>query len=232
MDYANFQTLVFALRGVDVVISTVVGPNQLLLIQAAVAAGVRKYVAAEFEGLPHLRPPNDPLDRDRTAARQLLESHAQRMQHTSCICGVLYERFQPGGLRQSSIGKTSGFDYEAAFMTDCRNMQAEAPIYDASGRPRVTMCLTAAQDVARFVTRALSMPSWPTELRMCGQRVTVADLIATVEQLMSTLGQPQNTSSRKLTLSQGNDFSQIRRTAQPPCEHSYGLLPRNRTVRD
>jgi len=194
VDYANFQTLVFALRGVDVVISTVVGPNQLLLIQAAVAASVRKYVAAEFEGLPHLRPPNDPLDRYRTAARQLLVSYAQRMQHTSFICGILYERFQPGGLRQSYIGRTSEFDNEGSFIMDCRNMRAEAPIYDASGRPRVTLCLTAAQDVARFVTRALSMSSWPTELRMCGQRITVADLIALTEQLKRMSSELQSTS--------------------------------------
>jgi len=45
------------------------------------------------------------------------------------------------------------------------------------------MCMTAATDVARFVTKALDLPQWPPELRMCGQRVLVKDVVALVQQL-------------------------------------------------
>lgn len=187
VDYDDFQSITFALRGVDTVISTVTGPRQIELIKAAVTVGVRRFAAAEFEGLPQLRPPSDPLDRNRALARRWLSHYSQNIQSTIFVCGILYERFQPGGLQQSRIGLTSGFGGEGDYMMDCRNMRAQVPAYDVNNNPNVSICLTAAQDVGRFVTRAIDLPQWPTELRMYGQRIAVKDLVATIQRLKRTL---------------------------------------------
>lgn len=187
IDYSQPETLHFALRGIDTVISTVTGPNQIPLIQAAVAARVRRFVPAEFEGPPQLRAANDPLDRGRTIARQWLSHYAQNIQSTSFVCGILYERFQPGGLAQSQIRLLPGLNGEGDYIMNCRTMTAQAPAYNQNNEPNATICMTAAQDVARFVTHALDLTSWPSELRMHGQRIEVKDLIRQVEQLTGKL---------------------------------------------
>ena len=184
MDYTNSDSLKFALRGIDTVISTVTGPNQIELIKAAVAVRVRRFAPAEFEGPPQLRPTNDVLDRYRSVARQWLEYYSQNIKTTTFVCGVLYERFQPGGLRESRIGLTSGFDGEGDYVMNCRSMTAQVPAFDANQNPNFTICLTAAQDVGRFVTKAIDLQEWPSELRMCGERVALKDLVATVERLL------------------------------------------------
>lgn len=71
---------------------------------------------------------------------------------------------------------------------DCGRMSAQVPAYDAENNPNVTICITAAQDVGRFVTKAIDLRQWPAEMRMCGERVLVKDLVALVQRLkgMST----------------------------------------------
>lgn len=138
---------------------------------------------AEFEGLPQLRTANDLLDRGRLLARQHLQHYAQLIQSTSIVCGIFYERFQPGGLQHTRIGMSSGLSGEGDYIMNCRNMAAKVPAYDAQNNMNVTICMTAAQDVARFVTKALDMPQWPAELRMTGQRVLVKDLVELVQRL-------------------------------------------------
>ena len=66
---------------------------------------------------------------------------------------------------------------------DCRTMEAQAPVYDSEGNPDVTICMTAAQDVARFVTRAIDLPQWPAEMKMYGHRVAVRELVAQVQRM-------------------------------------------------
>ncbi|KAK5124712.1 hypothetical protein LTR85_001425 [Meristemomyces frigidus] len=190
VDYTSLQSLQFALRGIDTVISTVTGLSQIELIKAAVSVRVRRFAPAEFEGPPQLRPANDPLDRGKSVARRWLAHYAQHIQSTTFVCGVLYERFQPGGLRQSQIGRTPGLSGEGDYIMDCRTMAAQVPCYDANNDPNVTICLTAAQDVGKFVTKAIDLPQWPSELRMCGQRVAVKDLVLLVQQLKRRLFDP------------------------------------------
>lgn len=186
IDYSEPETLRFALRGIDTVISTVTGPNQIQLIQAAVAARVRRFAPAEFEGPPRLRAANDPLDRGRSVARQWLNHYSQNIQSTAFVCGILYERFQPGGLAQSQIGMISGFSGEGDYIMNCRLMTAQAPAYDHNNEPNATICMTAAQDVARFVTQSLDLRTWPSELRMHGQRIQVKDFVLQVQRLTGT----------------------------------------------
>lgn len=169
----------FALRGIDTVVSTVTGRNQIELIKAALSVRVRRFAPAEFEGPPQLRSANDPLDRGRTVALQWLAHYSQAIESTRFVCGILYERFQPGGLQQSQIGLNSSFSGEGDYIINCRSLDAQVP--DSEDSPQVAICMTAAQDVAKFVTKAIDLPQWPAELRMCGQRVLVKDLVTTIQ---------------------------------------------------
>ena len=188
VDYDDADDLKFALRGIDTVISTVTGPNQILLIKAAVAARVRRFAPAEFEGLPQLRPANDPLDRQRTNALSWLRYYRDRIQHTVFACGIFYERFQPGGLPRSLIARNTGYHGEGSYIMDCARMTAEPPAFGSSNQPDVAICMTSIRDVARFVTKAIDLQTWPLELRMCGERVTVHNLVILVQRLRSKMG--------------------------------------------
>ncbi|TKA83308.1 hypothetical protein B0A55_00591, partial [Friedmanniomyces simplex] len=92
-------------------------------------------------------------------------------------------RFQPIGLGHSGIGLTPGLGSEGDYIMNCRTMSAQVPAYNANNIPNVTICMTAAQDVAKFVTKALDLPQWPAELMMYGQRIAVKDLVGLVQRL-------------------------------------------------
>jgi hypothetical protein len=145
VDYNDADGLKYALRGIDTVISTVTGPNQIYLIKAAVAARVRRFAPAEFEGSPQLRPPNDPLDRGRTTALSWLRHYKGNIEHTAFVCGILYERFQPNGLPQSLIARNTGIHGEGAYIFDCARMSAESPALNPSNQPDVTICMTSVR---------------------------------------------------------------------------------------
>lgn len=183
--YNNADSLQFALRGIDTVVSTVTGPNQIQLIKAAVASKARRFAPAEFEGQPHRRPVNDPLDRSRTNALDWLRHFQGSIEYTVFVCGIFYERFQPGGLPRALIARKTGYHAEGSYILDCANMSAELPVYGTSSQPDVKICMTAIKDVARFVTKAIDLATWPAELRMCGDRMTVQNLASLVEQLKS-----------------------------------------------
>jgi hypothetical protein len=172
--------------GVDTVISTVTGLPGLELLKACVQQEVRRFAPAEFEGPPSHRLQDDPLDRDNSKKniRLWLDHYREQgsIESTIFSCGVLYERFGPGGLRAHRLGLNSQLDGEGDFIVDVRNMTATAPVYDANNQPNVTLCLTAAEDVARFVVKAIDLNRWPREMTMVGERMTVYDLLRAVEQ--------------------------------------------------
>jgi len=118
VDYNDTNTLRHALMGVDVVISTVTGTPQLELIQAAVSRGVRRFIPAEFEGPTNLRPSHNPLDQGRSTALHYLNHYRQqgRIEYTVLVCGILYERFSPGGLALHRLGLNSGLAGEGDYI--------------------------------------------------------------------------------------------------------------------
>lgn len=161
-------------------ISTISGNAQLALIDAAVQAHVRRFAPAEFEGLPSLRPVPDALDRGRGAALERLHQYQARgMQYCVFICGIFYERFAPGGMIASNIGRGSGISGEGDYIMDIRRMKAQIP-HGSNGRP-ASVCITSVQDVGRFVAAAVGMPRWPTEIRMCGERMDFSSLVRMAE---------------------------------------------------
>lgn len=179
-DYSDGPALIFDLAGIDTVISTISGNAQLALIDAAVEAHVRRFAPAEFEGLPSLRPMPDALDRGRRAALERLRQYQSRgMQYCVFICGIFYERFGPGGMIASNIGRGSGISGEGDYLMNIREMKAQIP-HGSNGRP-ASVCITSVQDVGRMVAAAVGMPQWPTEIRMCGERTDFSALVRTAE---------------------------------------------------
>ena len=183
VNYSNATDLRYKLAGVDTVISTINGDAQLALIDAAVAAHVRRFVPSEFEGSPTARPMSDVFDYCRRAALSRLNQYEpQGMKFTVFTCGVFYERFAPGGMRASQIGLRSVIGGEGEYIMDIRNGKAMIPYYNPAGQ-HVCVCMTSARDVARFVVAALDLSSWPRELRMRGDRMTVSQLVSIGETL-------------------------------------------------
>ena len=186
VDYKDSATLQHAVMGVDTVISTVTGIPQLNLLTAASAQRVRRFAPAEFEGPPRKQRADDPLKRGeykktiRDWLKHFVENERSIQEYTFFICGVLYERFGPGGLRSHRLASQCHRDGEGDFAINARTMQSHAPIYDREQQP-VSICLTAAEDVARFVVRALDLSRWPREMTMVGERMTVWELVNVVK---------------------------------------------------
>jgi hypothetical protein len=200
----------------------VTGANQILLIKAAVSVRVRRFAPAEFEGLPQLRAVNDPLDRQRTNALNWLRHFRGSIQHTVFACGIFYERFQPGGLPRALIARNVGYLGEGSYIMDCARMTAESPALGPSNQPDVTICMTSIRDVARFVTKAIDLPTWPLELRMCGERVTVHNLIVLVQRLRSKFG-------RLVVICQKSLLNSFSRSKVPTLGLPQPELPARRT---
>ncbi|KAL9604008.1 MAG: hypothetical protein Q9219_000770 [cf. Caloplaca sp. 3 TL-2023] len=205
------QELAFKLAGVNTVVSLISGNPQITLIDAAAQAGVRRFAPAEFEGSVAQRPHQpDALDRGKHAALERLRYYQTRgMQYTSFVCGILYERFGPGGMIASGIGLRSGIGAEGDYLMHISQRIAQIP-YSATGRPG-TVCMTSAEDVGIFVAAALSLPQWPLELRMRGERMTVSQLVQVVEAVRGTPFQKAsyNAQSMELALQQARSANEI-----------------------
>ncbi|AEO62292.1 71bbebfe-ce0f-4246-b667-2b3836fc96ab [Thermothielavioides terrestris] len=192
VDYDDVENLRYTLQGVDLVISTIAGNEQLNLIDAARRARVRMFVPSEFEGDLGHRPANDPLDRGSQSALQLLESWSQsrshRLRYTVFSCGIFMERFGPGGLQTYQIGAGCGIQGPDDYLINIQDGRAEIIPTNSAGRP-AHVSLTSAYDVAQFVTAAIEMglDNWPKEFRMRGDTMTVQELVTTCS---NTLGIP------------------------------------------
>ena len=157
VSFDDEKDLIHHLVGADIVISMVTGNTQLLLIDAALKAHVTRFVPSEFAGSRSKWPSN--LDRGQYAARNRLGQHIEEgMYYTVFACGIFYDTFLPGGLRNSNMGHVSTYGYngEGSFLMDIRSKRAHIPL-DASGRP-AKVCMTLIFDVARFIVAAMDIP--------------------------------------------------------------------------
>jgi hypothetical protein len=179
VDYSRQDSLQHAVMGVDTIISTVTGPPQLELLHAAVSQRVRRFAPAEFEGPPANRLAEDALDRGKRDVLAWLECYRPHIESTVFVCGVLYERFAPGGLHSLRIGLGMDYGREGDFLVNPRNLLVNGPLQDFR-RDNVTVCMTAAQDVARLVVRSLDMARWPAQQVFVGEKMTVAQVVDTV----------------------------------------------------
>jgi hypothetical protein len=187
VDYENQTDLLYALRGTDLVISTISGSPQINLIDAASRAEVRRFIPSDFDGPPTRRANDDPFDRGRAASLDFLRvcsrNNSRRpMQFTTFTCGVFYERFARGGMASKGIGSSTGLQEQGAYLLDIEHNSGEVVEHSAAGQP-VYLCLTSVVDVARFVVEALHLgiQNWPAEFRMHGDRKTVTEIIEYAE---------------------------------------------------
>ncbi|KAK1836321.1 hypothetical protein QBC39DRAFT_411112 [Podospora conica] len=182
VDFSNMQDLRYILQGVDLVISTISGNEQLNLIDAARRARVRRFVPSEFEGDLQHRPANDLLDRGSHAARELLDRLARTtdMNFTVFSCGLFMERFGPGGLQAYALGSSSGVQGPSDYIVDVAAATAEVVETDRRGRA-AQVSLTSVYNVVQFVAAAIEqgVDNWPREFRMRGDQMTIRELVAT-----------------------------------------------------
>ncbi|KAI0394632.1 NAD(P)-binding protein [Xylariaceae sp. FL0594] len=182
VDYHDTENLEFTLEGVDLVISTISGAEQLNLIDAAGRARVQTFVPSQFEGALSHRPNPDPFDNYSTAALEQLRiwssSRNPPMKYTVFSCGIFYERFARGGLGLHQMGGSHRLHYQGDYMIDVGRGKAEIPAETIDHRP-VYICLTSAVDVAGFVAAAvdLGINSWPREFRMRGARLSTQRIL-------------------------------------------------------
>ncbi|KAI0811384.1 hypothetical protein GGR55DRAFT_99288 [Xylaria sp. FL0064] len=179
VDYHDPGNLQFILQGVDLVISTISGVEQLNLIDAARQVRVHTFVPSEFEGsLSHRPDPNaDPFNNGSSGALEQLQhwstSRSYPMRYTVFSCGIFYERFAPGGLEAYNMGASHRLFKQGDYMINIEMGTAELPASNAQGR-QIQITLTSAFDVARFVAAAveLGIDNWPREFKMRGARIT------------------------------------------------------------
>jgi hypothetical protein len=190
---------------VDTVISTVTGAPELELLKAAVAQGVRRFAPAEFEGRPTMRPTPDPLDRGKRSILQWLDHYRSQNQIecTVFVCGILYERFGPGGLSAHGLGLQTDLCNEGDYIVNVRTMEAVAPVYDSKHQLNISICLTAAQDAAHLIVRAIDSSHWPREMTMAGERMSVYDLTAVVSRVRGIQVLPPSRRMNLLTIIAG-----------------------------
>ncbi|KAF4955123.1 hypothetical protein FSARC_11924 [Fusarium sarcochroum] len=190
VDYDDGNSLSYALHGVNLVICTFSGNEQLNLINAAAQSGVQFFVPSEFEGCIEKRPETDPLDTYAHSfqARNLLRRWAKssQMKWTMFSCGIFMERFLPQGLGSLMIGYGSGVANAGSYLLDMNSYTAEYVERNARGHT-VRICLTSVYDVARFVVAAIDLgpANWPREFTMRGDRLSVRDVVGQVSRTLN-----------------------------------------------
>ena len=180
VNYYSHESLAYALQGVDLVISTISGPEQLNLILAAGDGHVRHFVPAEFEGSLGHRASHDPLDRSSAQGLDLLRhlDQRKRMRFTVFSCGVLMETFLPCGLGTLGIGYGTGVANTGEYLVNMSTGTAEYPDCDANRQP-TRICLTSVYDLVRFMVAAIDLGpgTWPREFTLRGDRMTLRDVV-------------------------------------------------------
>lgn len=151
--------------------------------------GVRRFVPSEFEGPPYLAPTAEILDRGNAKSITRLQYHQANgsMQYTVFVCGVFYERFAPGGLAAFQIGRGTHISAEGSYLLHFRERKAQI-LLPPGEHGAVWICMTSAQDVARYVVAALDIPEWPVEFRLYGDRLALPDIITAAETIKGNNG--------------------------------------------
>lgn len=193
VNYENLTSLIYTLKGIDVVISTITGEPQIALVEAAAAAQVRHFIPSAFSGPEQCRPQN--LGRpDWSDLIAVLDRHQDEfsMNYTVFTCGVFYERFAPGGLNALQIStlnnRHAAIGAEGNFLVDIRAAKATIPIISAT--EEVSVCMTSARDVARYIVAALNayenMAAWPKEFKFCTERLAMSQLLEVCSRVRGT----------------------------------------------
>jgi len=111
------------------------------------------------------------------------------MQFTIFSCGIFMERFAPNGLHgYCGIGGGAGLLGPNDYLVNVEAGTAQILENDARGRP-AQVALTSVYDVARFIAAAIEVGphTWPREIRMRGDHMSVGDIVTTVANVRNSL---------------------------------------------
>lgn len=185
INYSSRKSLIYTLKGVDLVISTVHSSAQLELIDAAVEAGVKHFIPSSFSGPFQCCPLQWPnLLWKQTLEKLRLYEQKESMRYTIISCGIFYERFGPGGLETLSISSEDSPHQaicgEGAYLVDSKLGIASVPL-TSDHKESVYLCMTSARDAARYLVAALRVQQdltlWPHEFVYYTERLSVLDLV-------------------------------------------------------
>lgn len=185
VNYADQESLRYALQGVDLVISTISGREQLNLINAAGQNRVRLVIPSEFEGKLSHRPRRDPLDHGSAQALALLDRWAAEssMRYTIFSCGIFMERFLPQGLGSLNMGVGTGVSMTGDYILNINDGTADYVDKNSKGE-LVRICMTSVNDLAKFIVAAVEMGpgTWPKEFTLRGDRLYLRQIVSACSQ--------------------------------------------------
>lgn len=184
INYDDPPALTYALRGVDLVISTINGKSQLALLDAVAAAQVRHFIPSGFSG-PEQCAAQNTIKTDWQDLMDRLRFHETNsmLRYTVFACGVFYEHFGPGGLNAAQISTSNNYHAsigeEGDLIVDIRVGRATIPV--VPNGEEAAICMTSARDVARYVVAALlayeNLTIWPQEFKFRTERFTMTELV-------------------------------------------------------
>jgi len=132
------------------------------------------------------------------------------MQFTIFSCGIFMERFAPNGLHgYCGIGGGAGLLGPNDYLVNVEAGTAQILENDARGRP-AQVALTSVYDVARFIAAAIEVGphTWPREIRMRGDHMSVGDIVTTVANVRNIPITPIRSSYQQIE-SQAYDSQQV-----------------------
>ena len=210
VDYTIHQTLVDALKGVDLCICCLpcfTDPEpcykvQLALIKAADQAKVTKFVPSEWEPLPskyphplstinHFRRKTTVLFQDyKNKLIEYLQTQPMQMTWTAFSPGIFLDYYSPSstGLKGKDKLASSETLWPAGFtfIVDFDKKITEVPGDGETG----LIAFTAADDIGGFIAAActqLSLSQWPTgEWGFCGGLYTPNEVVRVAETIRGT----------------------------------------------
>lgn len=189
VDYNSLDSLTAALSGVDIVISTLAGEDavvtrnsQLLLIEAAKFAGVRRFAPSEWAISIEANKTMALYDLIKTDVWEAVKISG--MQYTAFRPGIFmnylaYESPKPGVMEE--VFQSMGY---FPFVVDIAKGTADIP---GTGNEKVNFTLT--QDVGRLVASSLDQDEvWEREENgMAGSIITYNELVTKIERITGKL---------------------------------------------
>jgi hypothetical protein len=185
VDYQSHESLILALKDVDVVISVLLipGPDwvtaQLNLLHAAEAAGCKRFAPSEFALTSFAHSMVDLLDTKNTVWNAVRTSVDQgKIDAARFPCGMFMNYLGIGCPESKRADALAGFQ-EGPFLVhlDSTSPWVEVPVQCDGTMPNITM--TDIHDIGKFIVAALDMkePWGGRELGMAGDTLNFEKLI-------------------------------------------------------
>ena len=182
VDYSSHEPLVAALRDVETVISVtkIPGPEwsrqQITLLKAAAAAGVKRFAPSEFEAGPGAQ---GMVDWTAQKGEVWAACEASGLECARFCNGMFMNYLALGTEREKELAQGL---IDSPIIWDAGERRAELPIRDDGKYPRIT--LTEIEDIGKFVAAACELPlgKWEKTMGMVGQTIGVEEVLNILEE--------------------------------------------------